>query len=213
VGVKGSATALSASATSAVALGVVGKQHPHPGGGEREHHSLAPCGRPHPATFQYYSHNAGAGGGSDRSLGAALERIAGDAGGPCRRCAEGCAWREGEHVGRIVHGGVRVGVCVREVKGVWEGEAGGEAAGHEEEGGGASEGGEEKEREGGSGDGDGEKHEKGASGVSNARSGSTVKEKKGAGGDDANEGEKIRMWASCAVCGAETPRVEMSDGT
>ncbi|KAJ7330381.1 hypothetical protein DFH08DRAFT_786154 [Mycena albidolilacea] len=132
VGVKGSATALSASASSA--------------GG---HHSLAPCGRPHPSTFQYYAHNAG-GEGNDRSLGAALERMAGDAGGPCRRCAEGCAWREGEHVGRIVHGGVRVGVTVK---------------------------------------------------------------RKGGGEDEAKEGAKIRMWASCAVCGVETPRVEMSDGT
>ncbi|KAJ7825986.1 hypothetical protein B0H14DRAFT_3468071 [Mycena olivaceomarginata] len=66
-------------------------------------------------------------------------------------------------------------------------------------------GGEEKE----GGGGGGEKHEKGASGVSKAGGGSTVKRKKGAGGDE----EKIRMWASCAVCGAETPRVEMSDGT
>ncbi|KAJ7825987.1 hypothetical protein B0H14DRAFT_3874219 [Mycena olivaceomarginata] len=79
---KGSATALSASTSSAVALAVVGKQHPHPGGGEGEHHSLAPCGRPHPTTFQYYAHNTQqAGEGSDRSLGAALERMAGDAGG------------------------------------------------------------------------------------------------------------------------------------
>jgi hypothetical protein len=78
----GSATALGAS--SAVALAVVGKQHP--GGAEREHHSLAP-----PATFQYYAHNGGAGARSNRSLGAALERMAGDARGPCRRCAEGCA--------------------------------------------------------------------------------------------------------------------------
>ncbi|KAJ7860274.1 hypothetical protein B0H14DRAFT_581057 [Mycena olivaceomarginata] len=209
VGVKGSATALSASASSAVALAVVGEQHPHPGGGEREHHSLAPCGRPHPTTFQYYSHNAGAGAGSDRSLGVALERMAGDAGGACRRCAEGCAWREGEHVGRIVHGGVRVRVCVREVE-VGSGEDAPASEREHGEGGGASEGGEEK----GGGGGDG-RHEKGtsaASGVSKAGGGNTVK-KKGAGGDDAKEGEKIRMWASCAVCGAETPRVEMSDGT
>jgi hypothetical protein len=93
---------------------------------------------------------------------------------------------------------------VREVEVVREEEAGGDAAGHEEEGGGASGGGEEKE----GGGGDGGKHEKGASGVSKAGSGSTVKKK-----DDAKEGEKIRMSASCAVCGAETPRVEMSDGT
>jgi hypothetical protein len=203
VGVKGSAAALSASAStsSAVALAVVGKQHPHPGVGEGEHRTLAPCGRPHPTTFQYYAHNSNAGEGNDRSLGEALERMAGDAGGPCRRCAEGCAWREGEHVGRIVHGGVRVGVYVREVEVVGSGE---DASASERE---ASEGGEEKE--GWSGDGDGEKHEKGASGLSKAGGGSTVKRKKGAGGDE----EKIRMWASCAVCGAETPRVEMSDGT
>ncbi|KAJ7330371.1 hypothetical protein DFH08DRAFT_1084167 [Mycena albidolilacea] len=191
--VKGSATALSASASSAVARAVVGKQHPHPGGGEGEHRSLAPCGRPHPTTFQYYSHNAGAGEGSDRSLGATLERMAGDAGGPCRRCAEGCAWREGEHVGRIVHGGVRVGVYVREVVGE-------DASASEREG---RRGRGREAREG---------HEKGtsaASGVSKAGSGSTVKKKK----DDAKEGEKIRMWASCAVCGAKMPRVEMSDGT
>ncbi|KAJ6475055.1 hypothetical protein C8R47DRAFT_1143386 [Mycena vitilis] len=62
------------------------------------------CDRPHWRTYQYYSRE------EDRSLGEMVKMLSGNASSPCAR--PGCTFVQGEHVMRIVHGGVRVAVAV-----------------------------------------------------------------------------------------------------
>ncbi|KAJ6515534.1 hypothetical protein C8R45DRAFT_1067124 [Mycena sanguinolenta] len=80
------------------------------GAGE-EHRTYAPCDRPCWATYQYYSRGEE---GGDSSLGETVRRLCEGAGNPCAR--SGCAFAQGEHVVRLVHGGVKVVIALREVE-------------------------------------------------------------------------------------------------
>ncbi|KAJ7760904.1 hypothetical protein DFH07DRAFT_740406 [Mycena maculata] len=66
------------------------------------------CGRPGWTTWRFYARA----GGEDRSLGESVRALAACAGEPCAR--SGCAFAQGKHVQRIVHGGVRVAISVEE---------------------------------------------------------------------------------------------------
>ncbi|KAJ7687858.1 hypothetical protein B0H17DRAFT_1069454 [Mycena rosella] len=71
---------------------------------------FAACDRPYWATYRYYARDGAP--GADRSLGEVVRAFSKEAREPCART--GCAFRRGEHVVRIVHGGVRVVVAVEE---------------------------------------------------------------------------------------------------
>ncbi|KAJ7127895.1 hypothetical protein C8R44DRAFT_873667 [Mycena epipterygia] len=74
--------------------------------------AFAPCDRPYWVTYQYYARGGGGdgGAGADRSLGEMVSVLGRSARDACER--HGCAFRRGEHVLRLVHGGVRVAVGV-----------------------------------------------------------------------------------------------------
>ncbi|KAJ7078985.1 hypothetical protein C8R43DRAFT_910254 [Mycena crocata] len=128
---------------------------------------LAQCERPTWTTWRYYARGGEDGTDQrqkdkkDASVGEVLRGLGARASDPCAR--PGCTWVRGEHVLRVVHGGVRVEVRIEEA-------AGGDDKEEKEES-------EEDEKE-----------------------------------EDKDEEGRIDMWASCAECGAQTPRVEMSDG-
>ncbi|KAJ6550877.1 hypothetical protein DFH09DRAFT_1319739 [Mycena vulgaris] len=100
--------------------------------------ALAACGRPQWTTYRFYARGGEGEGELDKGLGEAVEGFCSGAGGGCA-CAGtrllaangeagkegkglkerekdkeggGCKWREGEHVLRMVHGGIRVDVRV-----------------------------------------------------------------------------------------------------
>ncbi|KAJ6632234.1 hypothetical protein B0H10DRAFT_2206622 [Mycena sp. CBHHK59/15] len=127
---------------------------------------FVPCDRPHWTTYRYYARDGDC--GEDRGLGEVVKDMSAGALEPCPR--PGCAFKQGEHEMRLVHGGIRIVVGV-------------EADVKEKE---------EKEDEK-----EGEESEK---------DGDTTKN------EDADR-TGIDMWVSCAVCGKQTDRVEMNDGT
>ncbi|KAJ7172306.1 hypothetical protein C8R46DRAFT_1085479 [Mycena filopes] len=80
---------------------------------------FAPCDRPYWTTWRYYGRGGESEGGDgkegqgqdgDRSLGDMVSMLIKEAAAPCARA--GCAFTQGEHVMRVVHGGVRVAVGV-----------------------------------------------------------------------------------------------------
>ncbi|KAF7355623.1 hypothetical protein MSAN_01479600 [Mycena sanguinolenta] len=145
------------------------------GAGE-EHRVFGPCDRPCWATYQYYSRSGEEGG--DSSLGEMVRRLCESAEKPCAR--PGCTFAQGEHVMRLVHGGVRVAIAVREVE--------------DEEG-------EEESKET-------EEKEIKAGGEKDGAKGSTLST-----AATPEDGERIYMWLSCAVCKKRTAKTEMNDGT
>ncbi|KAK7007378.1 hypothetical protein R3P38DRAFT_3325358 [Favolaschia claudopus] len=185
---------------------------------EEPHRTYAPCERPHWVTWQYYSRGKGDGGGSgvDRSVGEMVRRMCRCAALPCGRT--GCTFKQGEHVVRLVHGGVRISVEV-----VAEGEQVEEA--QEEKLKGSKELKKEKEKtkekEKADSKKDVVKEKKEAdvkeaeteqvaadSGTGSALSTATEKGTK----NDAIDEERIEMWVSCAVCGKCSDRKKMNDG-
>ncbi|KAF8213990.1 hypothetical protein K438DRAFT_1660635 [Mycena galopus ATCC 62051] len=105
--------------------------------------------------------------------------------GAGKPCARpGCAFAQGEHVVRLVHEGVRIAVAVREADEEESKEKDMEAEAENEKKTG-------DEKDGGSGRG------------STLSTATTTPE----------DGERIHMWLSCAVCGKRTDKTEMTDGT
>ncbi|KAJ6535129.1 hypothetical protein B0H19DRAFT_1271776 [Mycena capillaripes] len=181
------------------------------GEGEQQQRALAACCAPRWRTYRYYSRGEGEGDGDgeggDRSLGEMVRSLSGAARAPCGRA--GCAFVQGEHVLRIVHGGVRVEVAVEA----------------DERRGSEGERGEMKETVGEKGkEKDKEKKEKEKEKAGGASAKDKDKDKEKAGDAKENDQDtptdaantddaRIEMWVSCAVCGKRTDRMEMNDGT
>ncbi|KAJ7482743.1 hypothetical protein FB451DRAFT_1442410 [Mycena latifolia] len=165
----------------------------------------APCGAPLSTSYLFYSP------ASDQRLGEVIRGLCERAEEPCSRREEtekggGCSWKEGEHVLRVVHGGVRVEVRVGE-----DLEAEAEAT---KEGGDTDTDGVEQP-EGGENDAAGKAGEvgKGEESVAGDTTGAGGSESKDATDEpEEEEAERITMWLSCALCGARTARRRMSDG-
>ncbi|KAJ7249724.1 hypothetical protein B0H12DRAFT_1121540 [Mycena haematopus] len=152
------------------------------GAGEEQHQAHVPCDRPCWATYQYYSHGEGNGEGGDSSLGEMVRRVCEGARKPCAR--PGCAFAQGEHVVRLVHGGVRVAIAVYEVEDNKDKEVEEETKETKEE----KKAGDEKDERSGKG---------------STLSAATTTE----------DSEPIYMWLSCVVCKKRTDKTEMNDGT
>ncbi|KAF7358551.1 hypothetical protein MVEN_00906500 [Mycena venus] len=189
-----------------------------------EHRLFAPCERPYWTTYQYYSRGAGAdgggdergGSGADRSLGEMVRTLCMGASAPCGR--PGCAFTQGEHVMRLVHGGVRVAVAVAAVQETEAGEEKKDGEKKDKEKEPKKNEKKEKEKDGEKKEGekkdgaakekkDGDAKDKAAAAEGSKISTLTEKEK-----DATDDDERIDMWVSCAVCGKRTDKTEMNDG-
>lgn len=69
---------------------------------------FAACDRPYWTTYRYYARDGAP--GEDRSLGEMVKALGATADEACGR--PGCSFKQGEHVMRLVHGGIRVAVTV-----------------------------------------------------------------------------------------------------
>ncbi|CAK5273015.1 unnamed protein product [Mycena citricolor] len=78
--------------------------------GECSQPVFATCDQPKWTTYRHYSRHD-----VDQSLGDSVRSLAASAADPCQK--PGCSWKQGDHVMRLVHGGMRVDVKVQESTG------------------------------------------------------------------------------------------------